>query len=82
MLILLNISNIMNIIGELITIEFLSAITGGVVCSSEERRLLALPAKLCGLGILLFSDIPDIGHENWKLPTKTLHEKIVSQDTI
>ena len=68
---ILKISNTIKIIGDLIITEFLPIITGGVVCSTEERRLLALPTKPGGLGIALFSDISDTESENLKFLTKT-----------
>ena len=61
---ILKISNTIKVIGDLIITEFLPIITGGVVCSTEERRLLALPTKLGGLDIPLFSDISDTESEN------------------
>ena len=68
---ILKISNTIKIIGDLIITEFLPIITGGVVCSTGERRLLALPPKPGGLGIPLFSDISDTASENLKFLTKT-----------
>ena len=45
------------IIDSIITTDFIPAISDGILCSSTERRLIALPAKLGGLGIPIFSEI-------------------------
>jgi hypothetical protein len=42
---------------ETIDDTFIPAITGGITCSEIERRMLALPAKLGGLGIPIFSSM-------------------------
>ena len=58
----------------------LPVITSGAMCSTEEKRLLALPLKLGWLGIPLFNDISDIKYEKSKSLAKMLREKIISQD--
>ena len=42
---------------QIITTDFIPAISDGILCSPTERRLIALPAKLGGLGIPIFSEI-------------------------
>ena len=37
--------------------EFIPAITGGVFCNEMERKLIALPPKLGGLGIPILAKI-------------------------
>lgn len=64
-------------IDDLITIEFLPAITGGVMCSTE--RWLALAKILGDLGKSLFSEISHIKYENLKLLTKITCEIIISE---
>ena len=44
-----DISDQLNQLDELITSEFIPAITGGIHCSDVERKLLSLPSKLGGL---------------------------------
>ena len=47
----------LNQLDELLTSEFIPAITGGIHCSGIERKLLSLPSKLGGLGIPIFTEI-------------------------
>ena len=60
--------------------RFLPAITDGVVSCTDKRRLMALPPNFGGLGKPLFGDME---YQIWniKLLTKTLHEKIILQDS-
>ena len=44
-----DISDQLNQLDELITSEFIPAITGGIHFSNIERKLLSLPSKLGGL---------------------------------
>lgn len=73
-----NISKVMRKIDDLITTEFLPAIKGEVMCSTE--RLLALAQILGHLGKPLFSEISHIKYENSKLLTKITCEIIISED--
>ena len=41
-----DISDQLNQLDEVITSEFIPAITGGIHCSNIERKLLSLPSKL------------------------------------
>ena len=59
-----NISNLPRHIDDVITKEFIPAITGGVKCSGIERKLLSFPPKLCGLGIPIFSETSDFEYSN------------------
>ena len=72
-----NISSLMKKIDDLITTEFIPAITGGINCSVHERRLLELPPKLGGLGIPIFAEIFE--YNNSKLRTQNLCNKIIKQ---
>ena len=49
-----DISDQLNQLDEVITSEFIPAITEGIHCSNIERKLLSLPSKLRGLGIQIF----------------------------
>ena len=51
-------------IDGIVQTELIPAITGGITCSEEERKLLSLPPKLGGLGIPIFSTISDAEFEN------------------
>ena len=75
-----NISNLLRHIDDVITKEFIPAITRGVKCSEIERKLLSLPPKLGGLGIPIFSETFDFEYSNSKMVTKQLCEKIIQQE--
>ena len=53
------ISNLLKSIDDVVTTQFIPAITGGIYVNQEQRRLLSLPVKLGGLAIPIFSDISD-----------------------
>ena len=58
-----DISDQLNQPEEVITSEFIPAITGGIHCSNIERKLLSLPSKLGGLGIPIFAEISNQEYE-------------------
>ena len=49
---------------EVVQSEFIPVIIGGVFCNEMERKLIALPPKLGGLGIPIFAEISNDGFEN------------------
>ena len=53
-----DISGQLNQLDELITSEFIPAITGGIHCSDIERKLLSLPSKLGGLDFQSLQKFP------------------------
>ena len=59
-----NINSLMKKIDDLITTEFIRAITGGINCSVHEKRLLALSPKLGGLGIPIFAEISEFEYNS------------------
>ena len=67
-----NISNLLRQIDDVITKEFILAVTGGVKCSENEKKLLSLPPKLGGLGIPIFSEASDFEYSNSKMVTKKM----------
>ena len=75
-----NISNLLRHTDDIITKELTPAITGGVKCSENERKLLSLPPKLGGLGIPIFSEKSDFEYSNSKMLTKQLCEEILQQE--
>jgi len=77
-----NISEIIRPIDDIVTQEFIPAITGGIICSQHIRKLLSLPAKLGGLGLPIFSDIADIEYQNSMNVTRQLKENIINQERI
>ena len=54
MRIVLSLGELLKPLEDVIRFRFLPAITGGHLCSDNERILLSLPAKLGGLAIPLF----------------------------
>ena len=74
-----NISNLLQH-DDVITKEFIPAITGGVKCSDNERKLLSLPPKLGDLCPPVFSETSDFEYSNSKMVTKQLCEKIIRQE--
>ena len=69
-------------IDEIVQTELIPAITGGITCSEEERKLLLLPPKLGGLGIPIFSTISDAECENSKHFTASLQKNIIEQNRV
>ena len=75
-----DISNLIQHIDDIITKEFIPAITGGVKCSENVRKLLSFPPKLGGLGIPIFSETSDFEYSNSKMVTKQPCEKMTQQE--
>ena len=80
-----DISNLMQHIDDVITKEFIPAITGGAKCSENERKLLSFPSKfrhtnISGLGISIFSETCDFENSNSKMVTKQSCEKVIQQE--
>ena len=75
-----DISDQLNQLHELKTPEFIPAITGGIHCSDIERKLLSLPSKLGGLGILIFTEISNQEYEYSLMLSKDLSTRIVKQE--
>ena len=59
-------------IDDLLKTEFIQKITGSVAYSVTERKLLTLPLKMGGLGILKFNEILDLEYNNSTLLTELL----------
>ena len=51
---ILNISSHLKRSDEVITTEFIPAITGGIICLDMERKLMSLPPELGSMGIPIF----------------------------
>ena len=64
---------------EVVQTEFIPAITDGVFSNERERKLIALPPKLCGLGTLIFAEISNDEFENSIKLTECLSTKIINQ---
>ena len=62
--------------------HFIPAITEGHIASSDERKLLSLPAKLGGLGIPIYTEICEREFNNSLKATQLLRPNIVAQQPI
>ncbi|XP_057302766.1 uncharacterized protein LOC130636933 [Hydractinia symbiolongicarpus] len=60
--------------------EFIPAITGGHLCSENERLLLSLPTRLGGLNLTIFPDDAQVQFNNSRMITKCLVDSIKKQD--
>ena len=67
-------------IDDVITKEFIPAITRGVKCSENERKLSSLPLKLGGLGIPIFFETSGFEYSNSKMVTEQLCQKTIQQE--
>ena len=67
------------IVDEIITTEFIPAITGGIHCSDIERKLLSFPPRLGGLGIPIFSETAEKEFKYSTMITKELTSNIINQ---
>ena len=63
-------------VDELIRHKFIPALTGGHIINDHERQLLALPPRLGGLGIKIFSQVANKEYENSKSVTVDLQVQI------
>ena len=75
-----NISNQLKRSDEVITTEFILAITGGINCSDIERKLMSLSSKLGGVRIPIFSKIADRENEFSQMLSNNLIPKIINQE--
>ena len=72
--------NMLQPLDEVIENKFIPAISDGHICSSIERRLLSLPHKSGGLGILIFVEMSQRELTNSKAFCEPLTRNIVVQD--
>ena len=75
-----NISNILRPIDDYIDNELIPAFTEGHICSERDRKLLALPVRLGGLGIPVFAKLAEMEYNNSRRATQNLASKIIAQD--
>ena len=64
---------------HVIQTDFIPAITKGTFCNEDGRKLIALPPKLGGLGIPIFSEISQHEFKNSTKLTEKLCSKIIQQ---
>ena len=74
-----NIQEQLTQLDHIITTEFIPAITNGIICSANLRKLMALPPKLGGLGIPIFAEMATGESENSQKLTKHLTRNIINQ---
>ena len=75
-----NIGDILQQLDDVISTEFIPAITGGINCSTVERNLLSLPPKFGGFGIPIFREISQTEYANSILVTENLKKQIIQQN--
>ena len=66
---------------ETVRNKFIPAITGGYICSNNERRLLSLPTHYCGLAMPLFYKLAETEFENSRKITSELTPLIINQSS-
>ena len=67
---------------DVIRFHFIPAITGGHLCSDNERRLLSLPIRFGGLAIPLFYNDAQYEYENSRKLTSSLARLIKEQNQV
>ena len=72
-------SSLLKSLDYVIDTQFIPAITDGHICSANERELLALPVKLGGLVIPIFSNSSTREYEHSKKASQQLCENIKKQ---
>jgi hypothetical protein len=75
-----NVAELVKPIDDIINNKFLPALTERQAISRIDRKLIALPVKLGGLGIPIFSESCVTEFENSRFISKYLIDKIVAQD--
>ena len=67
-------------VDQAVSKHFIPSITGAILCSDVERKLLPLPPKLGGLGIPIFETLSNFEFENSLKLTERLRENIIQQE--
>ena len=75
-----NISHQLENTDELVLTKFIQAITGGIYVNPDERYLLSLSGKYCGLGLPTFSELAGIEFQNSQIMSENLRNKIIEQE--
>ena len=66
---------------ETVRNNFIAAITGGHICSNNERRLLSLPTCYGGLAIPRYYELAETEFENSRKITSELPSLIITQSS-
>ena len=75
-----NLQDVLQPLDDTINTKFIPAITEGHNCSEDDRRLLALPVRLGGLGLPIFTELCEREFRNSTIITEQLTNKIIEQD--
>ena len=75
-----NVAEIIKPLDDVIDNKFIPAITEGHTCSKMERDLFALPVRLGGMGIPIFSELSVKEYANSRAVTQELRIKIQRQE--
>ena len=75
-----NVKEILKPLDDVIDNKFIPAITEGHSCSKMERELFALPVRLGGMGISIFSELSVKEYANSRAATQELRLKIQHQE--
>ena len=74
--------DLMKPLESIIRLKFIPSITGGHICSDDERKLLLLPTRYGSLAISLFHKIASFEYENSKKLTIFLSQIIKDQSKV
>ena len=74
-----NLKEVLKPLDEMVDTKLIPAITEGHYCSKYDRRLLALPVRLGGMGIPIFTELCDREYVNSRIATQQLTTKIQQQ---
>ena len=77
-----NIKHLLQPLADEIKDNFLPSLTNNHLCSEDERKLLPLPPKMGGLGIIIPTEIADKEFQNSDELTKLLQKNIIDQNQI
>ena len=69
-------------IDDVIQSKLIPAITGGHICSDDERKLLSLPCRYGGLGIPILKEVAPVEFENSIQMTKVLTNQILGKELV
>jgi len=71
----------LKVIDDILTTQFIPALSDGHCVSINERLLLSLPARYGGLGIPILSEISDLEFTYSQDITSALSKRIIDQTT-
>ena len=75
------VSQFLYLLEEAVRNKFFSGITGCYICMDNERQLLSLPTRYCGLAIRIFYELAETEFENLHKITLDLTPLIINQSS-